>query len=37
MAAFLLSKPRAIGRLGIVFSESPYGRNGLPTWVKDGS
>jgi putative transposase len=34
-ACFVFSKLRAFGRLRIVFADSAYGRNGLPTWVKE--
>jgi putative transposase len=33
-ACFVLQKLKALGRLQVVFGDSAYGRNELPTWVR---
>jgi len=33
-ACFVLHKLKALGRLRVVFGDSAYGRNDLPTWVR---
>jgi putative transposase len=34
-ACFVLMKLRKLGRLRVVFADSAYSRNGLPSWVKE--